>query len=352
MLFKKNPLLFNETFISLVVKPNQFLMKKPTLFIAALFIAPASFAQIAGTSFEEPGTFSGKYTDTGDPTVAHPLINNADEPLVNYTSIGGELGFQAYYVPYDTPAEGLTDGDFVGVMSFAPSSDVGYTDGDQGYQMNDIDGNMIVEFDEVDITSVSNPTVSLDFLLSINNNNPTSGNYEGNGTENSSEHDRLRIYVKDLTNNTEISLFDSTGIDLDEFVPFDNSEGVYLLQWQTVEATLLPNTQVQLVIEGRTNASAESFWFDNIVFNGVLGVNDQAADTFSIYPNPATNGYVNISSKINGSKKISVFDVLGKEVIRTILNNERLDISALNSGIYILKVEQGKASTTKKLVVK
>lgn len=323
-------------------------MKKITL-LAALLVGAVSFSQIAGTSFEEPEAIPGKYTDTGDPNVAHPLLNNAGEALVNYVSIGGELGFLAYYVPYDTPDVGLTDGDFVGVTSFTPSPTVLFTDGANGYQMNDLDGNMIVEFDEVDLTGVSNPTVSLDFLLSINKDNPANGNYEGDGTVNESGSDRLRIFIKDLTNNNEIPLFDSTGQDLDNFVPM--SGGEYQLQWQQATAALLPNTTVQLILEGRTNASAENFWFDNIVFGGTMGINDQVVGQFSIYPNPATKGYVNISSKVSGAKNISVFDVLGKQVIKTTLNGERLDISALNSGIYILKIEQGKASTTKKLVI-
>lgn len=322
-------------------------MKKITL-IAALFIGAVSFAQVAGTSFEEPEAISGKYFDTEDPNVAHALLNNADQPILNYVSVGGELGFLSFYVPYDTPDVGLTDGDFVGVSSFTPSADVLFTDGENGFQMNDLDGNMIVEFDQVNLTGVSNPTVSLDFLLSINDN-PVNGNYEGDGTVNESSSDRLRIYIKDITNNTEIDLFNSTGSDLDDFVPM--SGGEYQLQWQTATATLLPNTTVQLVLEGRTNASAENFWFDNIVFDGVVGINDQVASQFSVYPNPAKT-FVNISSKVSGVKNISVFDVLGKQVINTTLSGERLDISALNSGVYILKIEQGKASTTKKLIVK
>ena len=322
-------------------------MKKITL-LAALFIGAVSFAQIAGTSFEEPDALTGKYTDTGNPAVAHPLLNNTGEPLVNFVTTGGELGFLAYYEPYDTPDVGLTDGDFVGVTSFTPSPTVIFTDGAQGYQMNDLDGNMIVEFDEVDLTGVSNPTVSIDYLLSINND-PTKGNYEGDGTINESTHDRLRIFIKDITNNNEIDIFNSTGSDLDDFVPM--SGGEYQLQWQKGTATLLPNSKVKLVIEGRTNASAENFWFDNVVFDGSTGINDQSTSQFSIYPNPTSKGYVNISSKVSGTKNISIFDVLGKQVVKTTLNGERLDISTLNSGIYILKIEQGKASTTKKLVV-
>ncbi len=84
----------------------------------------------------------------------------------------------------------------------------------------------------------------------------------------------------------------------------------------------------------------------------VLGLNQSQTDVFKIYPNPATKGYVNITSKFGGAKNVTIFDVLGKQVLKTILNGDRLDISALNSGIYILKIEQGKTSTAKKLVVK
>jgi hypothetical protein len=324
-------------------------MKKITL-LAAVLMSAASFAQIAGTSFEEPAVFSGKYTDTGDANVAHDLVNNTDEPLVDYTTTGGEIGFDASYAPYDAPGVGLTDGDFVGVTDFTPSSSVPFTDGDKGYQMSDIDGNYILEFDPVDLTNVSNPSVSVDFILSINSD-PTNGNYEGDGTENSSGSDMLRIYVRDLTNNTEIDLFNSTGHDLDDDVPFDAGSGEYQLEWQTGTATLTTNTNVQLVIEGRTNASAEAFWFDNIIFDGSLSVDSQTNSQFAVYPNPASKGYVNITSKVSGAKNVSIFDVLGKQVVNTTLAGDRLDISALDSGVYIVKIEQGKASTTKKLVV-
>lgn len=321
------------------------------MLVVALAISAISFSQIAGTSFEEPEIFSGKYTDTGDPNVAHDLINNASEPIVNYTSTATELGFKASYIPYITPGVGSTDGDYVGVTKKKPSSSVFYTDGANGYRMNDTDGNYILEFEPVDLTGVSSASVSIDLLLSINSD-PTKGNYEGDGSINEAGHDRLRIYAKDLTNNVEIDLFNSTGTDLDDFVPVDPGTGNYLLEWQTANANLSTNTIVQLVIEGRNNATAESFWFDNVVFGGSLGTNNQNIEQFSIYPNPATKGFINITSRVKGSKNISIFDILGKEVLRTSTTLERIDISTLNSGVYILKIEQGKTSATKKLVIK
>lgn len=324
-------------------------MRKITL-IAALIISAVSFSQIAGTSFEEPEIFSGKYTDTGDPNVAHDLVNNANEPIVNYTSTGMELGFKASYIPYITPGTGSTNGDYVGVTKTKPSSSVFYTEGVNGYRMSDTDGNYVLEFDPVDLTGVSSPTVSLDFLLSINSD-PTKGNYEGDGTINESGHDRLRIYAKDLTNNVEIDVFNSTGSDLDDFAPIDSGSGNYKLEWQNATVNLPTNTTVQLVIEGRNNAAAETFWFDNVEFLGTAGVNNVTAGQFSMYPNPATKGFIYITSKISGAKDISIFDVLGKQVMKTSLSADRLDISDLNSGVYIVKIEQGKISTTKKLVI-
>tara|TARA_R100001369_G_scaffold28037_2_gene50416 strand:- start:95 stop:1033 length:939 start_codon:yes stop_codon:yes gene_type:complete len=312
------------------------MMKKITL-LAALFTSVASFAQIAGTSFEEPSIFTVHYIDTGDATMAHDLVNNPDEPNVDYTSTGGEIGFNARYEPYDTPGDGLTDGDFVGVTDFAPTGNDPYTDGEQGYQISDSDGNFILEFDEVNLTGVTDPTLTLDYFIA-------ESGYEGDGTANESGSDRLRIYVKDLTNGTEFDILDTTGSDINDL----GIEGA----WISGSAPVLPNTTVQLVIEARVNASAEAFFFDNLQIGGTLGVNANDNSQFSIYPNPASNGFVNIISKVNGTKQVAVFDVLGKQVINTTLTGERLNIAALTSGVYIVKINQGNASVTKKLVVK
>ena len=312
------------------------MMKKITL-LAALFASVASFAQIAGTSFEEPSIFTVQYIDTGDATMAHDLVNNPDEPNVDYTSTGGEIGFNARYEPYDTPGDGLTDGDFVGVTDFAPTGNDPYTDGEQGYQISDSDGNFILEFDEVNLTGVTDPTLTLDYFIA-------ESGYEGDGTANESGSDRLRIYVKDLTNGTEFDILDTTGSDINDL----GIEGA----WISGSAPVLPNTTVQLVIEARVNASAEAFFFDNLQIGGTLGVNANDNSQFSIYPNPASNGFVNIISKVNGTKQVAVFDVLGKQVINTTLTGERLNIAALTSGVYIVKINQGNASVTKKLVVK
>ncbi|MDC7995268.1 T9SS type A sorting domain-containing protein [Altibacter sp. HG106] len=311
-------------------------MKKITL-IAALFVSVASFAQFAGTSFEEPGLFGVQYVDTGDPSVAHDLVNNTDEPFVDFAATGDEIGYDASYAPYDTPDVGLTDGDFVGVTDFQPTADDPYTDGTQGYQISDVDGNYTLEFDVVDLTGATSATVSIDYFLSETG-------YEGDGTVNESGSDRLRIYVRDLTNSTEIDILDTTGSDINDL----GIEGA----WITGTATVLANTEVQLVIEARTNAGSEAFFFDNVVVDASFGINDQTANNFSIYPNPATST-INITSALSGDMNVAIFDVLGKQVMNNVVSGEqRVNIESLNSGVYIVRVTQGNVTETQKLVVR
>ncbi len=73
---------------------------------------------------------------------------------------------------------------------------------------------------------------------------------------------------------------------------------------------------------------------------------------FNLYPNPTSLGYINISSKNQSAMKIGVYDILGKQVISETVTNNRLDVSKLNTGIYVMKISQDDATATKKLVIK
>lgn len=74
----------------------------------------------------------------------------------------------------------------------------------------------------------------------------------------------------------------------------------------------------------------------------------------SIYPNPVTEGrnYINITTKKNFSKQIEIYNVLGKQIYASVLTGKELNISGLNTGVYILKITENNISETRKLVVK
>ena len=72
----------------------------------------------------------------------------------------------------------------------------------------------------------------------------------------------------------------------------------------------------------------------------------------SIYPNPVSNGKLYITSKLGLEKEIQIFDVLGKKVLDTTTSVKEINISNLNPGVYIVKIKEKDASTTRKLIIK
>ncbi len=73
--------------------------------------------------------------------------------------------------------------------------------------------------------------------------------------------------------------------------------------------------------------------------------------TFSLYPNPTRTGEVSITS--NSASDISVvgYDILGKQVLNQNVVNNKVNVSHLKAGIYVLRISQNGATTTKKLII-
>ena len=110
--------------------------------LLASFITGSATADLLWyTSFEDTNDLGDKYYDYGDATVDHWLSNNEGQAAVN-----GD-GFSAWYEAFENPGVGLTDGDYVGVTNYTGGGIGSYYDGDQGYQMSDIDGFMELHFD-------------------------------------------------------------------------------------------------------------------------------------------------------------------------------------------------------------
>lgn len=88
--------------------------------------------------------------------------------------------------------------------------------------------------------------------------------------------------------------------------------------------------------------------------NEALAHNDliENINGLSIFPNPVSNGKVFINTKFNLTKKIEIYDVLGKKIMSQTLYGKELNISDLNPGVYILKIKEGEFSATRKLVVR
>jgi hypothetical protein len=72
----------------------------------------------------------------------------------------------------------------------------------------------------------------------------------------------------------------------------------------------------------------------------------------SLFPNPVSNGKVYITSKNDLDKSIIIYNVLGKKALQTTISSKELNVSDLLPGVYIIKINEGDATATRKLIVK
>ena len=87
------------------------------------------------------------------------------------------------------------------------------------------------------------------------------------------------------------------------------------------------------------------------VTGAVLSILENEISGLKVYPNPISGNVLNIETTLNGTKAITIFDVLGKQVLNTTIENTTVNIGTLNAGVYVVKVtEEGKTATTKLVV--
>ena len=91
-----------------------------------------------------------------------------------------------------------------------------------------------------------------------------------------------------------------------------------------------------------------------VTANSVASISRDNIEGFATYPNPITNKRFTVSSNSTDKKEVVIFNVLGKKVFTSSFSGlkEEINISNINSGIYILKVTENGKTATKKLVVR
>lgn len=95
-------------------------------------------------------------------------------------------------------------------------------------------------------------------------------------------------------------------------------------------------------------------WADVTPKDATASVKNNSIEGFATYPNPVTNSSFTITSNSAEKKEVTIFNVLGKKVVSTSFSGTKSDINvaAISSGIYILKVSEGSKTSTSKLIIK
>jgi hypothetical protein len=85
--------------------------------------------------------------------------------------------------------------------------------------------------------------------------------------------------------------------------------------------------------------------------NFTLGTSSNEITGLKMYPNPVSNGTLFIDTTANAEKSITIFDVLGKQVLNTTTSDSAVNVSALHTGIYIVNITEEGKTATRKLVI-
>lgn len=311
-------------------------MKKHVLSGLCLIMAPLGQAQeLFSADFEQQTVYSSLYYDLEDPNSAHPLINNFEQPILNIDPNSHQLGYWAFYTPYDDPSNGLSDGDQVGITDDTTTTGSFY-EGNQGYVLSDIDGNFTLTFSEIALEESTQTSVSCSLFIK-------ESTYEGDGTQNAANSDRIAIYVLNPQNGEKIDLIDTTGNDIDDL----DIEG----RWLNLSAEITGFNRAQLIVEARNNASNEAFYLDDIRFEVQLGSGQHHWSECAVAPNPIDHNF-SLSIRPAQLKEIYIQNVFGRVVWRGDTSQKYWAVGHLNSGLYFLNVTQQDKTWTQKIIKK
>ena len=88
------------------------------------------------------------------------------------------------------------------------------------------------------------------------------------------------------------------------------------------------------------------------VTGAALGTSINNIIGLKVYPNPVSNGTLFIETSANAEKTVTVYDVLGKQVLNTTTSNNAINVASLHTGVYIVNITEEGKTASRKLVIK
>lgn len=161
-------------------------------------------------------------------------------------------------------------------------------------------------------------------------------------------HDQTAASGRDVITQLSIATGAPTGVQYDYATEAGGTATTFLSGGLFITDQVAPDT-IALVGLCQCTPSNEVF---AIELKSTLSVPDNELSNFSLYPNPANAGLVNIKTTVPGEKQVSIVDVLGKTVLESMVLNDEIDISRLNSGVYLVRIHKNNSVATKKLVIR
>ena len=102
-------------------------------------------------------------------------------------------------------------------------------------------------------------------------------------------------------------------------------------------------------------AAGGTFSIDDVAISGEVTTlsssSFNAIDGLTMYPNPLKGNTLYLTSTANAEMSVQIFDIVGKEVVKSNVMNNTVNVSGLNAGVYIVKITEEGKTATRKLVI-
>lgn len=134
-------------------------------------------------------------------------------------------------------------------------------------------------------------------------------------------------------------------------IPANSVDTTYTIKAIKDELTE-PMETIDLTIQTDTHYSISKGSMRLFIGDMVLGINENETDniSFNIYPNPVKN-FITIESEFYELIYIKIFNILGQSIATFHnLENNKIDVSSLNPGIYFLNLNTSSGNTTVKFI--
>lgn len=145
--------------------------------------------------------------------------------------------------------------------------------------------------------------------------------------------------IRNTTSGVMSTIGVATGIHTDVYTALTGATGAYFANWSLgfYDATGINRIKInKLKVEKNSTTT--------------LGVNsiNKAAITANVSPNPVKNT-LNINTN-ETLQKVEVYNMLGKTVLSSNSDSKSIDVSSLNSGVYLINITTENGVSTKKFI--
>jgi hypothetical protein len=197
----------------------------------------------------------------------------------------------------------------------------------------------------------TNPATQIKFALTFNSSSPAA-------TETTADYDITGTYLMIIkytfnnasTSDDSVSMFVlSVG---DNLVAEPTTPTIGPITGSAADATLIDAIVIRQYSADQ-NVILDGFYarnqWDLINAGSSLASSSFKYNSFSIYPNPVTQGQINFN--MDGPKNIVIYDLNGRKIIEKNTLSTHLDISEVKKGFYIVKVTSDNKTFSSKILV-